>query len=84
MARPDAAEWELACDDKKRSFKTMGVYEIVPRPKGRKVVGSKWVFHIKRGPDGEIQKYKARVVVQGFTQIEGMDYDETFAPIAKL
>ncbi len=42
------------------------------------------MFRIKRGPDGTIQKYKARVVAQGFTQIEGVDYDETFAPVAKL
>jgi hypothetical protein len=84
MARPDAAEWELACDNEKRAFEHLGVYEVVPRPHDRKVVGSKWVFRIKRGPDGSIQKYKARVVAQGFTQIEGIDYDETFAPVAKL
>ena len=84
MARPDAAQWDIACDNEKRAFEHMGVYEVVPRPKDRKVVGSKWVFRIKRGPDGAIQKYKARVVAQGFTQIEGIDYDETFAPVAKL
>ena len=60
------------------------MYKVVPCPKGRKVVGSKWVFHIKWGPDGAIQKYKAHVVAQGFTQIEGVDYNETFAPVAKL
>ena len=49
-----------------------------------KVVSSKWVFRIKRGPDSSIQKYKARVVTQGFTQIKGIDYDKTFAPVAKL
>jgi hypothetical protein len=84
MARPDTAEWDVACDNEKRAFEHMGVYEVVPRPKDRKVVGSKWVFHIKRGPDGTIQKYKACIVAQGFTQIEGIDYDETFAPVAKL
>jgi reverse transcriptase-like protein len=62
----------------------MGIYEVVPHPKGRKVVGSKWVFHIKCGPDGTIQKYKACVIAQGFTQIKNIDYDETFAPVAKF
>jgi len=62
----------------------MGVYDIVPQPKGCKVVGSKWVLHIKCGPDGQVQKYKARIVAQGFTQVEGLDYDQTFAPVVKL
>jgi hypothetical protein len=84
MARPDAAEWEVVCEAEHRAFEHMGVYEVVPCPKGRKVVGSKWVFCIKRGPDGEIQKYKACIVTQGFTQIEGVDYNETFVPIAKF
>src|SRR5712672_2949792 len=84
MARPDANKWEAACADEIGVFDHMEVYEVVPCPKGRKVVGSKWVFRIKRGPDGNIQKYKARIVTQGFTQIEGIDYDEMFAPVAKL
>src|SRR5712672_1055925 len=51
----------------------------------RKAVGSKWVFHIKRGPDGSIEKYNTRIVAhpQGFTQIEGSNYNETFAPVTK-
>ena len=84
MACPDANKWEAACTDEIGVFDHMEVYKVVPHPKGRKVVGSKWVFRIKRGPDGNIQKYKARIIAQGFMQIEGIDYNETFAPVAKL
>ena len=49
----------MACDAEKHAFEHMGVYEIVPHPKGRKVIGSRWVFRIKQGPDGAVQKYKA-------------------------
>jgi Reverse transcriptase (RNA-dependent DNA polymerase) len=62
----------------------MGVYEVVPWPKDQKVMGSKWVFCIKWGPDGNVQKYKACMVAQGFTQIKGLDYDETFVLVAKF
>ncbi len=84
MKRSDAAEWDVACEDEIRMFQQMGVYDVVPRPDGRKVIGSKWVFRIKRGPDGQVQKYKARIVAQGFTQVEGLDYNQTFAPVVKL
>jgi Reverse transcriptase (RNA-dependent DNA polymerase) len=84
MAHPDAAEWDAACEDELRTFQQMGVYEIVLQPKNCKVVGSKWVFCIKCGLDSEVQKYKACVVAQGFTQIEGLNYNETFAPVAKF
>jgi len=84
MAHSDAAEWDVACEDEIRNFQQIGVYDVVPRLKGHKVVGSKWVLRIKRGPDGQVQKYKARIVAQGFTQVEGLDYDQTFAPVVKL
>ena len=47
-------------------------------------MGSKWVFRIKQGPTGETEKHKARIIGKGFTQIEGLDYDKTFAPVAKF
>ena len=62
----------------------MGVYEVVPHPKARKVVGSKWMLCKKRDFGGEIQNYKARVVAQGFTQIVGVDYDEALVLVAKF
>jgi reverse transcriptase-like protein len=62
----------------------MGVYEVIPHPKGHKVVGNRWVFHIKCRPNGTIQKYKARLVAQGFIQVKNINYNETFAPISKF
>ena len=84
MAHSDAVEWDAACEDKIRNFQQMGVYDVVPQLKGRKVVGSKWVLCIKHGPDGQVQKYKACIIAQGFTQVEGLNYNQTFAPVVKL
>jgi hypothetical protein len=75
MASLDAVEWLTACEDKMCTWKNLDVYDIIPQPKGRKVIGSKWVFCVKHGPDRSIQKYKARIVAQGFTQVEGIDFD---------
>ena len=61
-----------------------GVCEVVPRPKGKSVVTSKWLYKIKHVADGSIEKYKARFVARGFSQIEGVDYDETFASAARF
>lgn len=53
-------------------------------PQDKNIVSCKWVFKIKRNPDGSIDKYKARLVARGFTQQEGIDYEETFAPVMKF
>jgi hypothetical protein len=59
------------------------VWEIVPRPKSKDVVSSKWLFKIKHVVDGSIEKYKARFVARGLSQKEGIDYEETFATVAR-
>jgi hypothetical protein len=59
------------------------VWEIVPRPKRKDVVYSKWLFKIKHVVDGSIEKYKTRVVARGFSQKEGIDYEETFTPVSR-
>ncbi|CAM8944080.1 unnamed protein product [Rhodiola kirilowii] len=59
-------------------------WTITDLPKGKTVVDSKWIFRIKLNSDGTIERYKARVVARGFTQVEGLDYRETFAPAAKM
>ena len=59
------------------------VWDVVPRPEGKSVVTSKWIYKIKHAADGSIDKYKARFVARGFSQKEGIDYEETFAPVAR-
>ena len=59
------------------------VWEVVPRPEGKLVVTSRWIYKVKYAADGNIEKHKARFVARGFSQVEGIDYDETFAPVAR-
>ena len=55
----------------------------MPRPADKSIVSSKWIFKLKNVVASSIEKYKAKFVVKGFSQNEGIDYDETFAPVAK-
>ena len=75
--------WKEAMTEEYQSIMKNDVWEIVPRPKGKSVVSSKWIFKIKHAADGSIEKYKARFVARGFSQKEGIDYEETFAPVAR-
>ena len=59
------------------------VWDIVPKPENKSVVSSKWIYKIKHADDGSIEKYKARFVARGSSQKEGIDYEETFAPVAR-
>ena len=58
------------------------VWEVVPHPDGKSIVTSKWLYKIKHAADGSVENFKARFVVRGFSQVEGVDYEETFAPVA--
>ena len=59
------------------------VWDVVPRPEGKLVVTSKWIYKIKHAADDSIEKYKARFVACGFSQKEGIDYEDTFAPVSR-
>ena len=58
-------------------------WDVVPRPKGKSIVTSKWIYKIKHVVDSSIEKYKAIFMDRGFSQKEGIDYEETFAPVAR-
>ena len=74
-------EWEEAMTKKYQSIMKNDVWDIVPKPEGKSVVPSKRIYKIKHAVDGSKEKYKARFVARGFSQKEGIDYEETFAPV---
>ncbi|KAK0594086.1 hypothetical protein LWI29_016031, partial [Acer saccharum] len=65
-------------------FERNEVWTLVPRPKTTNVIGTKWIFRNKSDEDGNIVRNKVRLVAQGYSQIEGIDFEETFAPVARL
>jgi hypothetical protein len=80
---PDAAGWRAACDAEYQALVDRGTWELVPRPAGRQVVSTKWVFKVKTHADGSFEKFKSRLVARGFTQRLGLDYGETYAPVGR-
>jgi hypothetical protein len=75
--------WRDAMEKEYSSIMRNDVWEIVPRPESKSMVGSRWVYKIKQGADGSVEKCKAKFVAKEFSQVEGIDYDETFAPVAR-
>ena len=71
-----------AMNEEYESIMKNDVWDVVPRPKDKSIVTSKWLYKIKHGVNGSAEKFKARFVAWGFTQKEGIDYDEIFAPVA--
>lgn len=83
MKREDKKEWIKAMQEEIDSLKKNEVYDLIDRPQGN-IVTNKWVLKIKRKPNGEIERYKARLVARGFSQVHGIDYSETYAPVANM
>ena len=83
-SRSDWEKWETAIESELKSLADARTWEVVERPRGVNVVGCKWVFKIKRNAAKEIDKYKAQLVAKGCSQVQGVDYDDTYAPVARL
>ncbi|KAL8121277.1 hypothetical protein AgCh_018136 [Apium graveolens] len=76
--------WSVAMQEELNQFERCDVWELVPPPQDAKIIGTRGVFKNKKDEDGNIIRNKARLVAQGYNQQEGIDYDETYAPVARL
>ena len=76
-------EWVEAMTKEYQSIMKNDVWDIVPKPEGKSVVYSKLIYKIKHAADGSIEKYKARFVARGFSQKEGIDYEEKCMPVSR-
>ena len=82
--RPDWPRWEEVINAELKSLEDAHTWNVVERPRNTNVVSCKWVFKIKKNAAGKINKYKACLVARSFTQQYGVNYDETYVPVACL
>ncbi|KAK2428435.1 putative mitochondrial protein [Trifolium repens] len=76
--------WIVAMEEELNQFKRNDVWDLVPKPKHKNIIGTKWVYRNKLNEQGEVTRNKARLVAQGYSQQEGIDFTETYAPVARL
>ena len=84
MMSSDSDRWLEAMKSEIGSMYENKVWTLVDLPDDLQAIENKWIFKRKTNPDGNVPLYKARLVVKGFRQVQGVDYDETFSPVAML
>ncbi|GBN56145.1 Retrovirus-related Pol polyprotein from transposon TNT 1-94 [Araneus ventricosus] len=82
--RKESANWKKAMESETASHRENQTWELTDLPTGSKALPCRWVFRIKINSDGSINKYKARLVVKGYSPRKGIGYSETYSPVAKL
>jgi hypothetical protein len=83
ISSPVSSDWVKAMSAEVEELERQNTWDILKLPEGRKALGGRWVYKIKRDKYNNILKYKARWVVQGFNQVEGIDYLETFSTVCR-
>ncbi|CAI7735194.1 unnamed protein product [Closterium sp. NIES-54] len=83
LSGPDAEKWKQSVKEEYDSLLENKMWELCELPPGKKAISSKLIFRHKYGPDGELTRYKSRLVAKGFQQTKGKDFDEIFAPVGK-
>ena len=76
--------WVEAMHNELHQFQRNDVWTLVPRLEGVNIIGTKWIFRNKTDEEGNVIRNKVRLVAQGYTQVKGVDFDETFAPFARI
>ncbi|KAK2363159.1 putative mitochondrial protein [Trifolium repens] len=76
--------WIVAMEEELNQFKRNDVWDLVPKPNHKNIIGTKWVYKNKLNEQGEVTRNKSRLVAQGYSQQEGIDFAETYAPLARL
>ena len=78
------AKWEKAMDEEMAALDENETWDLVPLPESKNVIGCKWVYKVKHNSNNTVSRYKARLVAKGYAQTYGIDYEETFSPMAKM
>jgi hypothetical protein len=77
-------KWDNATDEEMATLDVNATWELIALPKDKKTIGCKWVYKVKHNADGYVRKYKTRLVAKGYAQTYGIDYEETYSPVAKM
>ena len=83
MRTPESEQWLQAARNEMQAHMDNGTWELVDLPPGKRAMGCRWIFKVKKLADGTFERHKARVVAKGYSQRPGLDFDETFAPTTK-
>ena len=84
LSSEHSKQWKEAADSEFEALMDNETWELVDLPEGREAIGCKWVFKLKHTSDGQVERFKGRLIAKGYNQKYGIDYDETFSPVVRF